>query len=89
MTFHRTPRKLRAIEYLGGKCIKCGYTKCPQALHAHHKPGVVKSFGISKALGSHMPWAKVQIELDKCELLCANCHAEEHWIDPGGAGVPG
>ena len=69
--------KLKAIEYLGGKCIKCGYNKCPAAMHFHHKDSEGKEFGIS---GNHArSWLIIKEELDKCEIRCANCHAEEHY----------
>src|SRR4051794_20027001 len=69
--------KTRAIEYKGGKCIKCGYVKCIDALTFHHRNPKEKSFNIS---GSHTrKWSELQKELDKCDLLCHNCHAEEHW----------
>ena len=68
--------KLRAIEYLGGKCLECGYSKCPAALEFHHRDPTQKDFGIGS--GSALGWGKIQTELDKCDLLCANCHREEH-----------
>lgn len=73
---NRRNTKLKAIEYKGGKCEICGYKKCPAALQFHHKYG--KDFGIAKN-GYTRAWEKVRIELDKCMLLCANCHAEIHW----------
>lgn len=72
----RTKRKQGAVEYLGGKCIRCGYDKCLHALHFHHKDPETKEFAFSTGLTS--AWEKVKAELDKCELLCANCHAEHH-----------
>lgn len=72
----RQTRKLQAIAYLGGSCCKCGYNKSPRALSFHHKDPKTKSFGVS---GNHCrSWEQVKKELDKCELLCANCHAELH-----------
>lgn len=71
----RRSLKKKAIEYKGGKCIKCGYRKCVGALHFHHTRD--KDFIISHA-GRTISWEKVKIELDKCILLCANCHAEAH-----------
>lgn len=71
----RTRRKQEAIDYLGGRCKRCGYNRCPAALAFHHVNG--KSFGIHR--GMTMAWKKIVKELDKCILLCANCHAEVHW----------
>lgn len=66
-----------AVEYMGGACSKCGYSKCVAALHFHHKDPSEKSFGIS-ASGLCRSWEKVKKELDKTIILCANCHAENH-----------
>lgn len=63
----------------GGKCERCGYSKCLRALHFHHLNPNEKSFQISEAITQNStPWNVIQDELDKCILLCANCHAEEH-----------
>jgi hypothetical protein len=71
----RKKLKERAVALLGGKCIKCGYDRCIQALQFHHLRD--KEFGISEE-GCTRSWAKVEAELQKCILLCANCHAEQH-----------
>lgn len=72
-------RKLRemALEYGGGKCQKCGYKRCARALSFHHKDPTEKDFGLS-ARGLTRSWEKIKKELDKCILLCANCHMETH-----------
>ena len=72
-------KKLRdqAIAYKGGKCEKCGYNKCHQALEFHHKDSQTKDFGIS-AKGYTRSWNKIKEELDKCIMVCANCHREIH-----------
>lgn len=72
-------RKLRemAIEYKGGKCSICGYSKCIAALDFHHINPSEKEFGISQK-GFSRSWDKVKTELDKCQILCANCHREIH-----------
>ncbi len=67
----------KSIEYKGGVCVICGYKKSSRALNFHHIDPSKKSFGIS-ARGVTRAWIKVQKELDKCVLLCANCHAEVH-----------
>ena len=66
--------KLLSIEYKGGKCQICGYDKCPAALDLHHINGK-KKFGIGDK-GYTRSWKKVKKELDKCILVCANCHRE-------------
>lgn len=67
--------KVKCVEYKGGKCISCGYNKCMKALHFHHRNPNEKEFNISNLLRKN-GWEKIQLELDKCDLLCANCHAE-------------
>ena len=66
-----------AIIYLGGECNLCGYNKCNRALEFHHIDPDLKEFGIS-ASGITRSWERVKKELDKCLLVCANCHAELH-----------
>lgn len=63
-----------AIEYKGGKCQICGYKKYVGALELHHVYGK-KDFGIADK-GYTRSWNKIKQELDKCILLCANCHRE-------------
>ena len=72
-------RKLRekAINYKGGHCQVCGYSNCLEALEFHHLHSDGKDFGISDK-GYTGSWQKIAEELDKCVLLCANCHREVH-----------
>jgi len=65
------------LTYKGNCCAKCGYNKCNRALHFHHLDPKQKSFAISK-YKSFILSEKVTQELDKCILVCANCHAELH-----------
>lgn len=69
--------KLECVAYKGGKCERCGYDKCPAAFDFHHKDPTKKDFKISASKTTITE--AVKIELDKCELLCANCHREEHF----------
>jgi hypothetical protein len=66
--------KLMAIEYKGGKCQICGYNNYPGALDLHHINGQ-KDFGIGDK-GYTRSWERIKQELDKCILVCANCHRE-------------
>lgn len=69
--------KVLAVEYKGGKCELCGYSKCIEALDFHHLDPSQKDFGISRK-GETRSWERTRKELDKCMMLCANCHREEH-----------
>ena len=67
----------KALEYKGARCQRCGYNRCMEALEFHHLDSSLKDFGISSK-GYTRSWAKIREELDKCMLLCANCHREIH-----------
>ncbi len=69
--------KEKAIEYLGGKCFFCGYDRSYAALDFHHIDESSKKFGLSQD-GLTRSWEKTKLELDKCILVCANCHREIH-----------
>lgn len=72
--------KHQLIIYKGGKCEKCGYNKCEGALQFHHKNPHEKEFTLSQInLSKKLNMEQLYKEIDKCELLCANCHAEEHY----------
>ena len=88
---HARRKKLRskAVEYKGGKCEICGYDRCIDALEFHHRDVLQKKFGISDK-GYTRSWKSVTDELDKCAILCANCHRELHAklaASGGNAGV--
>lgn len=67
--------KLRSILYKGGKCQICGYSAYEGSLHFHHVHDIDKSFNIS---GKSISFDRLQPELDKCILVCSNCHGEIH-----------
>lgn len=70
------------MRYKGGKCEKCGYSKSINALQFHHKIPSNKEFAISKNITlSKFNMENYYKEVDKCELLCANCHFEEHDVN--------
>ncbi|MFA4942989.1 MAG: hypothetical protein WC564_05130 [Patescibacteria group bacterium] len=66
-----------AVEYKGSACNLCGYKRCLKALEFHHLDSSEKDFGISNK-GYTRSWEKVREEIDKCILLCSNCHREVH-----------
>jgi 5-methylcytosine-specific restriction endonuclease McrA len=71
----RKRTKIKLIEYMGGKCCVCGYDKCVGALQFHHKNPNEKDFTIS---GKTLSFDRLKNEVDKCMLVCSNCHAEIH-----------
>lgn len=76
-TTHERRKKTKrlAVEYLGGRCKKCGYDKYIGALQFHHRDPSQKD---PVAFNQWLRFDKLKEELDKCDLLCANCHAEVH-----------
>ena len=66
-----------AVQYKGGKCCICGYSTCIGALEFHHIDPSKKDFGIG-AKGYTRSFSKIKEELNKCVLVCANCHREIH-----------
>ena len=77
---YRNKRKLakeKAVQYMGSKCHHCGW--CFEVLDVfefHHKDPSEKDFNIGQFITCS--WDKVKKELDKCLMLCANCHRIEH-----------
>lgn len=69
-------RKIKAIAYLGGKCNKCQGIFHPAVYEFHHLDPTTKERDPSKMLS--LKWERVTTELDKCILLCANCHRLTH-----------
>ncbi len=71
-------KKLRAIELLGGKCETCGQTH-PAALCFHHKDPNTKRFTLDVRVFANNKWSVILPELNKCVLLCFNCHHILHY----------
>jgi len=69
-------KKIRAINLLGGECKKCGNSNIFH-LTFHHKNNNDKEFGINEI--KTLRWSKIKSEVEKCELLCENCHTEYHY----------
>ena len=69
--------KLKSVAALGGICRGCGFSSPVDALEFHHLDPAAKEFGISVD-GVPRSWQRVEAELAKCVLLCANCHRETH-----------
>lgn len=69
--------KRKAVAYKGGECELCGYKKCLGALDFHHLNPEEKD--LKWRTMRSWTFEKVKQELDKCMLVCKNCHAEIHY----------
>ncbi len=76
-TEQRREIKRKAVEYKGGCCSICSYNKSIAGLIFHHLDPSKKTFAIAASGISHS-WKSVKKEIEKCILICANCHAEIH-----------
>lgn len=76
--------KIKAVTVKGGRCESCGWNGHPAALQFHHRDPSQKKFTITTSvMGSprKYPWDVIVAEIEKCDLLCANCHfmTESAW----------
>ena len=78
----REKLKLQMNARFGGKCARCGYSEFPSSLQFHHVSGE-KDMTVGELVlrMSHgfADWETIDGELDKCALLCANCHHGLHY----------
>lgn len=70
-------KKQTAVDHFGGKCQICGYSKCLDALEFHHTEKDEKEESPSYII-LRWSWKRVLKELEKCILVCSNCHREIH-----------
>jgi hypothetical protein len=54
-------------------CIDCGYNEHPAALDFDHIPGTVKLGSVGNLIRD-ASWERIIAEMEKCEVVCANCH---------------
>lgn len=86
VAFHRRENlKKKCVQYLGGKCLDCGLEdECPVIYDFHHRDPKTKIKNIGNLLQgrNNLNMSKKLIEeLDKCDLLCSNCHRRRHYMD--------
>jgi len=80
----RHGNKQRAIKIKGGACQVCSYDKCPNNLVFHHidpstkneKLRMKKTQHVYSVTGFVRTWGLIEKEIEKCVLLCRNCHGE-------------
>ena len=76
-----TEKRNYLLKLKGGECSRCGYKKCSSALVFHHLNPPIKDFQLDIRHCANNSLKKLMAEAEKCILLCANCHCEEHWSD--------
>lgn len=76
---HQLNFKQACLEYKQtNSCISCGYNKHTTVLDFHHLDPSQKEFNISKYKKYTNISEDLKQELDKCIVLCSNCHREIH-----------
>lgn len=77
----RLAYRISAAEYKNNECEICGLKRNTiddlEIFDFHHKDKSNKSFELSDNIESKN-WDIVKQELDKCVMLCANCHRKQH-----------
>ena len=81
VVLRRAAFKNKLVESLGGKCQGCGNTYPSVVYDFHHIDPSQKQYSISKLISKYSKKNEILIyeEVDKCILLCANCHRKLHW----------
>lgn len=74
-------KKFSILKERGMKCEKCGYNKNLAALCFHHINENEKSFNLGSREFASMSMETLRNEIDKCQILCHNCHMELHYSD--------
>lgn len=72
----RTKARRWATEYCGGQCQGCRYSRYYGNLSFHHLAD--KDDSVSRLINRCTAWDVILREIDKCVLLCHNCHGEVH-----------
>ncbi|WP_255198338.1 homing endonuclease associated repeat-containing protein [Halorarius litoreus] len=62
-------------------CNRCGVTDA-RCLEFHHRDASTKVAGVGEMISDSYPVDAVLTEVEKCDVLCANCHREEHYETP-------
>jgi len=80
--FNRKARRKKALEWLAAYkkticCSSCGFNGHPAALDFHHA-GTDKVFEIGNWFNITCSIPRIRREIEKCTVLCANCHRIQH-----------
>jgi len=79
---YRMQNRARVAEYLSSHpCVDCGLTDL-LVLEFDHRDGRAKEDEVARLIGTGQ-WAKLQAEIAKCDVRCANCHRRKTAIQLG------
>ena len=67
------------VEKKGGRCERCNGYFLADVFDFHHRDPSEKLFTLKISNLTDKPWSAVLKEVEKCEMLCANCHRKVHW----------
>ncbi len=71
--------KERAVEYAGSKCYDCGES-FPDCVYDFHHVDGSKDGCVGTMTHNCRPWSVIKEEVDKCVMLCSNCHRIRHFV---------
>lgn len=71
----REKQRIKAIDYCGGRCVNCEVSDY-DVLTFHHRDQNTKKFNLCQSW--QKSWNVIKEEIEKCDLLCANCHMKLH-----------
>lgn len=74
--YRRRKAEVNAYKLYQG-CVRCGYCESAAALTFHHRDTSTKASNVAGLVGSSR--AVLDAEIAKCDVICANCHAIEHY----------
>ena len=73
----RQTKTQQIVDYMGGCCVICGYNKSNYSLECHHEDPTQKEHKIAQL--KRKKWEIILKEIEKCVLVCSNCHRDIHF----------
>lgn len=75
---YRADKREKLDEYKSKKgCIICNEVD-PRCLQFHHRDPSTKTYTISRLYSGTWGWDRIFEEIEKCDVMCANCHLKFH-----------
>lgn len=74
----RKKEVLGIVRSIRVRCLRCGENH-PAVLDFHHRDPSKKSLGIAKMVCLGYSVKRIKFEIEKCDVLCSNCHRKEHF----------